>query len=151
LAVLFVALLVDILWPRRQQLFWIAGGVVVLCYILTLNVMNLDAFIAHSNIERYDKTGKLDVYYLLTLSDDAVPVVADLLDEPDVPERDLLLERLGERLYTLDQDREGRNLFGYHWGKDRAWRALDAHRETLAPYYHAPTPLYPYNPYRSSY
>jgi hypothetical protein len=135
LAVLLGVLLVAIVRHRRA-LFWTSCIVTGLGFILTLNLMNMDGFIASHNIARFEDSGKLDVGYLLSLSDDAVPTVATLIDNPDLAsfEHERLLRGLGARLADLDRDREARGLFGYHVGKARAWQALDRHRETLQPY-----------------
>ena len=142
LALMLGFLLVAIMRHQRE-VFWIGCIVTSLGFILTLNLINLDGFIARHNIERFEETGKLDVGYLLSLSDDAVPVVATLIDHPalETTEHDHLLRGLGERLAMLDQDRDGRKLFGYHAGKSRAWNALDEHRETLSPYIQLPVRL----------
>ncbi len=50
--------------------------------LLGIAAINPDAWIARHNIERYEETGKVDVDYLATLSDDAVPVLATALPEP---------------------------------------------------------------------
>ncbi|MBN1564936.1 MAG: DUF4173 domain-containing protein [Anaerolineae bacterium] len=135
LAVLLGVLLIAILRHRRE-VFWIGCIVTGLPFILTLNLMNMDGFIARHNIARFENTGGIDVPYLLSLSDDAIPTVATLIANPDLDEseRDQLLRGLGNRLYELDQDRESRDLFGYHLGKARAWSALNTYRESLQPY-----------------
>lgn len=135
LAVLLGVLLIAILRHQRE-VFWIGCIVTGLSFILTLNLINMDGFIASHNIKRFEDTGKLDVDYLLSLSDDAIPTVATLIDNNDLAsfEHDHLLRGLGSRLYELDRDRESRGLFGYHIGKNRAWQALDNHRASLQPY-----------------
>ena len=45
-----------------------------------MNLFNPDAFIARRNIERFTTTGKLDVYYLSSLSDDATSNTIKVLD-----------------------------------------------------------------------
>lgn len=135
LGVLLITLLVTIL---RHTPNWFGMGVLLTAagFVLTLNVINMDGFIARQNITRFDDSGKLDVAYLLTLSDDAIPVVANLLDRRDLPDdmRETLLVGLGHRFYLLDTDRADWHLLGYHWGKDRAWHALNDHRVTLQAY-----------------
>jgi hypothetical protein len=134
LVALFIVLTVQIL-GHRQQLFWLGCLAAGLCFVFTLNVMNMDGYIASRNIARFDKTGKLDVTYLLSLSDDAIPAIAQLLDRPGLAdEHELILVRLGQRLYELDRDRAARDWPGYHFGKARAWRALDEYRAVLKPY-----------------
>jgi hypothetical protein len=137
LAVLLGVLLAAIVRHRRV-LFWTGCIVTGLGFVLTLNLMNMDGFIAGHNIARFEDSGKLDVGYLLSLSDDAIPTVATLIDDRALTdyEREWLIRGLGARLADLDRDREARGLFGYHVGKARAWQALDRHRETLQPYLH---------------
>jgi hypothetical protein len=55
--------------------FAVISGVVAL---LGLAAINPDAWIARHNLDRYADTGRIDWTYLRTLSDDAVPVLADL-------------------------------------------------------------------------
>ena len=55
--------------------FALLSGVVAL---LGLAVLNPDAWVAQRNLDRYADTGHVDWYYLRGLSDDAVPVLADL-------------------------------------------------------------------------
>jgi hypothetical protein len=134
LAVLLGVLLITILRHQRET-FGIGCIVTGLGFILTLNLMNMDGFIASQNIARFEDTGKLDVGYLLTLSDDAIPTIATLVESHalDTNDHEHLLHGLGARLDTLDRDREARGMFGYHIGKARAWQALDNHREILQP------------------
>jgi two-component system sensor histidine kinase BaeS len=46
--------------------------------LLGLAAVNPDAYIAERNIARFEKTGRIDWYYLAGLSDDAAPVFASL-------------------------------------------------------------------------
>jgi signal transduction histidine kinase len=55
--------------------FALISGVVAL---LVLAAVNPDAWIARQNLDRYAATGHVDWTYLRSLSDDAVPVLADL-------------------------------------------------------------------------
>jgi two-component system, OmpR family, sensor histidine kinase BaeS len=58
--------------------FALLSGAVAL---LGLAVVNPDAWIAEHNLDRYAETGRVDWTYLRGLSDDAVPVMADLPEE----------------------------------------------------------------------
>ncbi len=85
-------------WLPRSGLF--TGAVV----ILALALLNPDAYIAQRNVERFERTGRIDWVYLRWLSADSVPVL-DRLPEPyrscalngiaPVPEDDLLGWNLG--------------------------------------------------------
>ncbi len=55
--------------------FALISGVVA---VLGLAAINPDAWIARHNLDRYAETGKVDWTFLRSLSDDAVPVLADL-------------------------------------------------------------------------
>lgn len=46
--------------------------------LLAVNVVTPDRFIAEHNIARYERTGKLDLYYLASLSADAAPALVTL-------------------------------------------------------------------------
>lgn len=60
------------LWVRPDR-FAIGALLAVMGFVATLNLINPDAFIARQNLDRYGRSGDLDVAYLASLSDDAVP------------------------------------------------------------------------------
>ena len=62
-------------WLPRAALL---GGAVLL---LGLAAVNPDAWIAEHNLDRYAESGKVDWSYLQSLSDDAVPVLADVPED----------------------------------------------------------------------
>jgi len=133
LALLFLVLLRDIL-SQKGRYFWWAGLAVGFAFVLSLNALNMDAFIAARNIDQFANADDLDIVYLLTLSDDAVPTVAKLLDDPTWREDEMLLGGLGRRLFLLDNYQESRGALSYHFSRDRAWKALDARRDVLGAY-----------------
>ncbi len=61
---------------QRQQIFARIALLAVLGFGITLNVLNVDRFIVRQNINRALAGESLDAYYLMTLSPDAVPVLA---------------------------------------------------------------------------
>jgi hypothetical protein len=63
-----------------------------------LAVLNPDRFIADRNIDRYTETGRLDTYYLRTLSADAVPA----LDRLPAGARECALVDLADELSAPD-------------------------------------------------
>jgi hypothetical protein len=75
LAVLVSGVALRAAWFARLALL---SGVVALLGIAALNP---DRWIAEHNIERYAETGRIDVFYLHGLSEDAVPAFAALPDE----------------------------------------------------------------------
>ena len=133
---LLLAVTIYYIIRREGQIFWVSAIVAGCGFVLTLNAINMDSFIASRNIERYHEQNKLDIPYLLTLSDDAIPVIAPLLDDTTLSsiQREELLNGLGMRLYKLDIDHEGRGWLEYHRGKDRAWRHWNHYRDILKDY-----------------
>ena len=72
LAIIFCLLLYKIYKDRRENTFAFRVFLSIALFIAVMNFLNPDAFIARRNIERFDATGKLDIYYLSRLSDDAI-------------------------------------------------------------------------------
>jgi len=70
------------LW-RRPDRFAIGVFLAALGFLITLNLLNPDAFIARQNLNRYVATGNLDAIYLTSLSDDAVPQIVRALHLTD--------------------------------------------------------------------
>ncbi len=83
LAVAFVLLFIHIVKVRNNMNFAFQLFISGLCFFAVVNAINPDNFIARQNIERYKKIGKLDVYYLSNLSEDATHTIAGLLDDSD--------------------------------------------------------------------
>ncbi|HSP60530.1 MAG TPA: DUF4153 domain-containing protein, partial [Ornithinimicrobium sp.] len=75
LGVMAAGLTLRAAWLPRAALLSGAG------LLLLLAAINPDAWIADHNLDRYDETGKVDWSYLQGLSEDAVPVLADLPDD----------------------------------------------------------------------
>jgi hypothetical protein len=128
LAALFAFLLI-LLIIRRPRYFATGALLAAIGFIVTMNVMNPDAFIVRQNLARYEAGEELDVDYLGSLSEDAVPYLIPLLDEPGIR------EEVGPWLrYHLDElDARGARSGwpSYHVSIDRAYRALAAHREEI--------------------
>lgn len=137
LAVLLIILLADVLLKRNLKVFFIGGLLCVFGYAATINALNMDRFIASHNVERFAETGKIDIPYLLRLSDDAIPAIVPLIREQELDEQDrlTLLSGLADRLYVLDRDHAKRKGVDYHWSKAQAWQALNEYRDELAPYH----------------
>jgi hypothetical protein len=84
ISAVFVLFLLTVMRSRRDR-FAFGALVTGLVAILAINVMNPDALIASTNIERMQAGKRFDAHYLTTLSADAVPVVAEAL--PEIGER----------------------------------------------------------------
>lgn len=71
LLVLFILLAIKFIKSKQEQFFAFGAMLSVVIFLIIVNVVNPDAFIAKSNIERFDRTGKLDAFYVAQLSVDA--------------------------------------------------------------------------------
>lgn len=101
---------------------WADGAPLLKPYIIAaimafvaVNYMNVDALIAHNNIERYNKTGKIDVRYLTVLSNDAIPQIAALAEsKPRIaPELNAFLDNKKKEL-SGNKGWQSFNLADYH-------------------------------------
>lgn len=84
-------------WMDRLSLLHFYFITAVIYYTL-LNVVNIDQFIVEQNLNRYEKTAKIDVYYLNGLSYSGLSGLIDLYEtNPSIPMlKDILKERQAE-------------------------------------------------------
>lgn len=108
LAVLVSGVALRSAWLPRFAL--LTGGVA----LLGLALVNPDAWIARHNLDRYDETGRVDWTYLAGLSDDAVPVLAELTGDD-------------RRCALGGRDTGGDDWLEWNLGRSRATSELAAH------------------------
>ncbi len=127
LAVLMVYVLA-FLFFSRSHLFATGALGAALGFIITLDVLNPDAFIVRQNVARYERGEGLDVAYLGTLSEDAVPLLMPLLYEygPEIGAQ--VGPWLRYHLDQLDRRQDGAGWPAYHASINRAYRVLDLNR-----------------------
>lgn len=138
------------LW-KRPDLFAIGVIVTAIGFLATLNLLNPDALIAQRNIARYEQTGDLDIFYLTTLSDDAVPAMVAALplirgdEQPTCNAVDpygmerivssgcaertmvaVLEEELNGRFQTMTDNTEWRRWQSFNTSHWNTWRVLQA-------------------------
>ncbi len=113
LAIMVAGLLGYVRWLPRVAL--VSGAVA----LVGLAAVNPDAWVASRNLDRYEATGKLDVPYLMNLSADASPVIADRLG-PDVARCVLRLLPLNSMNQETLEDARAWNL-----GRSRAESVLE--------------------------
>ncbi|MGB3185683.1 MAG: DUF4153 domain-containing protein [Ornithinimicrobium sp.] len=67
----------------RMSGWWLPRAALVTgtALLLTIGLINPEAWVAEKNIDRYEATGKLDTYYLAGLGADAAPVMVARLPE----------------------------------------------------------------------
>ncbi len=130
LAALLVSLVV-LLYRGRLRLYAPITALAAAGFVLSLVVLNVDGFIAERNLDRYFETGDLDVSYLAQLTNDAAPTLAERASA-DIPQE--LLAQLACRKALLNDQLEQRSWQSYHFGRERAERALGEIAELLQPY-----------------
>ena len=82
---ILLAILVIIELRSKLRYFTLAALVVILGFGLTLNILNIDAFIVRQNVARSLAGAELDVEYLLTLSNDSIPTLTQIYSDPALP------------------------------------------------------------------
>jgi hypothetical protein len=96
LAVVFAWLLVGLVRPMPVQFF--PGAVLAaMVAVFALNVINPDAFIARTNIERLEAGRRFDAEYASRLSADAIPTMLAQLGSVPQPARCVLAQSMQER------------------------------------------------------
>jgi hypothetical protein len=78
LMVLFILLAVKFIQSKPEQFFTFGALLSIAAFLIGVNLVNPDAFIARSNVDQYNRTGKVDVVYVGKLSADAEPVKIEL-------------------------------------------------------------------------
>ena len=109
---LVVVVLFEIL--RRERLIGLTMVLAALGFVISLNLLNVDAFIVKQNVQREIRSAAdqafaqgredLDVQYFLDLSEDAIPILADAFRNKSLP--DSVNEKLGAALACKRYDRE---------------------------------------------
>ncbi len=100
---------------RRERAAGLALVLVSLGFVISLTLLNVDAFIVKQNVQRElrgiaapssTQSGRveLDTQYFLDLSDDAVPALADALQNKSLPVA--VREKVGAALFCKRYDRE---------------------------------------------
>lgn len=121
----------------KTNIFSLGTLLVIVGYLGSLNLMNVDHYIAERNVSRYHEGQELDIAFLNILSSDAVPVILPLWQEAQDSEvKDWAGQWLARQLLTLDREmKDGSNLpFSLNVSRLNAWNQLDRVRHDLPPY-----------------
>lgn len=125
LACIFLAFFYHIAIARREERFAFIAFVSMIAFLMFVNFLNPDAFIARQNIARFNKTGKLDGYYLTSLSSDAVPAITEFAawklpyDKAEAFANGI--ERMRERIDGISEKHQWQSL---HFSRMRAQSLL---------------------------
>lgn len=89
------------IWMERLSLvrFYIISAII---FYTLVNTIQLDRFVVERNLERYSETGKIDIYYLNSLSYEGVEGLVELykINPSHSGLSELLLQRKQELLYS---------------------------------------------------
>jgi hypothetical protein len=134
LGVLFGAYVLAV-FRLRMNIFTLGLVLSTIGYVGTLNLMNIDRYIADRNIARYHEGQKLDIGFLNILSPDAVPAVIPLWQE--TTDGTIINtwagQWLSKQLTGLDREMLGGGQlpFSFNVARQTAWSQLDAIRSQL--------------------
>jgi hypothetical protein len=131
---------------RRERMAGLAMLLAALGFIVSLGILNVDAFIVERNIQREIQGGgeevasrngvTLDTQYFLDLSDDAVPTLVAAYQDSSLP--DSVREEVGASLacirYTRDQNQRELSWQSFHFSHYYADRALELVDQDLDDY-----------------
>lgn len=82
--VVFVLLALSLAGVHRRRRWLVSAALAAgLAGVLVLNVVNPERLVVARNVDHYQRTGKLDLDHLATLSDDAMPALAGALPRLD--------------------------------------------------------------------
>ncbi len=131
---------------RRERLAGLAMLAAAFGFILSLGILNVDAFIVEQNVQREIQRVEqntssqdgvtLDVQYFLNLSDDAVPSLVTAYQDKSLP--DVVQEEVGASLacirYQRSQDTHDLPWQSFHFSRYNADRALETVSQDLDAY-----------------
>ncbi len=123
---------------KKSRLFALAIVLAAIGFGVTLNIMNVDGFIAQQNITRASSGSELDVPYLVSLSNDAVPALAFQYRDQSLPQN--VHEMTGAVLACkakLDQDEQQRRTYpwpSYLWSRETARQIFSSLNQDLNSY-----------------
>ncbi len=126
------------LFRVRKNIFSLGMLLVIIGYLTTMNLLNVDAYIAERNIARYYEgqgQQELDIRFLNILSADALPQIQALYQQSpnDSTVHDWSGQWLAGQLHTLDDDRvtDSSTIFSLNAARQSAWTQLDLMRRSL--------------------
>ncbi|TGA99444.1 DUF4173 domain-containing protein [Sporolactobacillus shoreae] len=92
------------IWKEDIKLYRLYLLTAITAFVI-INYANIDVLITKFNIERYDRTGKIDVSYLTSLSDDAISEMTVLLQAKDPAVAEKIENDLFEKKRILETKR----------------------------------------------
>ncbi len=115
---------------HRERTFALAALIAGLGFALSMSALNVDGFIARQNIGRAAQGAGLDLPYLVSLSSDSVPELADIFQNRNTP--GLTRDAVGAVLFCRLETATGRppqdwqSITLSRWIADRALKSMQA-------------------------
>jgi hypothetical protein len=126
------------MFRMRRNIFSLGVLLVAIGYVGTLNLMNVDLYIAEHNIARYREGRALDLSFITTLSADALPAIIPLHqtldDKPDAQR--WTGQWLARQWNTLNHQRQTQaaTFFSANLARDTAWAQLSTMSSNIPDY-----------------
>ncbi len=98
--------------------------------LVVVNIVNPERFVAHQNITRWQKTGKIDVAYLKYLREDAIPATGPLLESNHAAGTELANQYYNFR-QSLTVNPAISSWQSTNLSRQRAIQFLETHQSTL--------------------
>ncbi len=122
LAAVFVWLGYKLTARITEQKFVFGIFLLATTFFVMLNIVNVDALVARKNIEQFAAAGKLDSWYITSLSADAVPELIPLVDSTYTDQNGLpLSETVAIALKDFANNNKLQTWQSFNYSK---WRAL---------------------------
>ena len=102
LGVIFVLLGIKFIYEKKENFFAFASLLTIIAFLVGVNLINPDAFIARENISNFNETGKIDVKYLGNLSADALPQVLEIYPRLSEEDKAIVQEALNAHREELE-------------------------------------------------
>ncbi|HEU4323364.1 MAG TPA: DUF4173 domain-containing protein [Roseiflexaceae bacterium] len=109
----------------RPRVFVLGSFVTALVYLALLNLADTDALIVRANVARYEQTGKLDAWYLTTLSADSVPDLVAAYSKVDPVSQETLRNSFAWRRARLQEETAKQGWPAWRLSRSRALAALE--------------------------
>ena len=116
LLVLFIILAFKFIKCKQEQFFFFGTLISVITFLVVVNIINPDAYIMRSNIEQFNRTGKVDTTYIEELSVDATSGKIELYSKLEGDYKEDLLSSIIEdkgRLLESSLNWQSANLSRY--------------------------------------
>jgi hypothetical protein len=126
LSVVLVWFVLTVMRSRRDR-FAFGALVAGFAAIFAINVMNPDALIASTNIDRMEEGKRFDPYYLTTLSADAVPVIVEYL--PEIGQKSVWQDYSLEQVVLYRWSTKKVDWRTWNVGRSRAYRSVERYTE----------------------